>query len=248
MLLRRMISHVKAQNWLAVFLDFFIVVVGVLIAFQITEWSEQREAAKRREAALVRLHDESELAVGYFREIVGMYDDRSVHRSEAIRRMIDNDWEGVDLDAMTTGITSVGILPSASPPRSVYDEVISTGQFSELGDPALRTSISDYYGRLSFLQGQILYTRSINAYFPDWQHPGIILTFEPGTARERDYEIDFDLVSNDPDFIEGMIAGNNSMRAVAGWWRAVLEGAEQMCKELARATGQPCEPVEESIG
>jgi len=231
-----------------VFLDFLIVVVGVLIAFQITEWSEEREAENRRQAALVRLHGESELAVGYLREIVGMYDDFAVHRSEAIQRMIDNDWEGADLDNMTTGITSAGILPSASPPRSVYDEVISTGQFSALGDPALRTAIPDYYGRLSFLQGQILYTRSINEKFPDWQHPGIILTFVPGTPRERDYEIDFDLVSNDPDFIEGMIAGNNMMRAVAGWWRAVLEGAERMCEELGRATDQPCEPVEESIG
>ena len=42
MLLRRVIEHVKAQNWTAVALDFVIVVVGILIAFQITEWSSQR--------------------------------------------------------------------------------------------------------------------------------------------------------------------------------------------------------------
>ena len=33
----------KDQNWFAVFLDFFIVVVGILIAFQITEWNEGRQ-------------------------------------------------------------------------------------------------------------------------------------------------------------------------------------------------------------
>ena len=42
MLLRRVIEHVKTQNWTAVALDFLIVVVGILIAFQITEWSEAR--------------------------------------------------------------------------------------------------------------------------------------------------------------------------------------------------------------
>ena len=43
MLLRRITQHVKEQNWFAVFLDFFIVVAGILIAFQITNWNERRQ-------------------------------------------------------------------------------------------------------------------------------------------------------------------------------------------------------------
>ena len=42
MLLRRITDHIKAQNWFAVGLDFFIVVAGILIAFQITNWNESR--------------------------------------------------------------------------------------------------------------------------------------------------------------------------------------------------------------
>ena len=42
MLLRSITKHVKDQNWFAVFLDFFIVVAGILIAFQITNWNEGR--------------------------------------------------------------------------------------------------------------------------------------------------------------------------------------------------------------
>ncbi|NNC37412.1 MAG: hypothetical protein HKO02_08140 [Hyphomonadaceae bacterium] len=49
MLLRSLTKHVKDQNWFAVFLDFFIVVTGILIAFQITNWNEAREDAKNRE-------------------------------------------------------------------------------------------------------------------------------------------------------------------------------------------------------
>ena len=43
MLLRRITKHVKEQNWFAVFLDFVIVVVGILIAFQVTNWSQARQ-------------------------------------------------------------------------------------------------------------------------------------------------------------------------------------------------------------
>ena len=42
MLLRRLTQHVKDQNWFAVALDFAIVVAGILIAFQITNWNEAR--------------------------------------------------------------------------------------------------------------------------------------------------------------------------------------------------------------
>jgi hypothetical protein len=42
MILRRLTKHIKEQNWFAVLLDFFIVVVGILIAFQITNWNENR--------------------------------------------------------------------------------------------------------------------------------------------------------------------------------------------------------------
>ena len=49
MLLRSITKHVKDQNWFAVALDFFIVVAGILIAFQITNWSEARQEAKKRD-------------------------------------------------------------------------------------------------------------------------------------------------------------------------------------------------------
>lgn len=53
MILRRITQHVKDQNWFAVVLDFFIVVVGILIAFQITEWNEGR-GERDREAQILR--------------------------------------------------------------------------------------------------------------------------------------------------------------------------------------------------
>lgn len=53
MLLRSLTKHVKDQNWFAVALDFFIVVIGILIAFQITNWSERRGEA-RQEAEFMR--------------------------------------------------------------------------------------------------------------------------------------------------------------------------------------------------
>ena len=58
MLLRSITKHVKDQNWFAVLLDFLIVVVGILIAFQITNWNEARQEATREKAILSQLEEE----------------------------------------------------------------------------------------------------------------------------------------------------------------------------------------------
>jgi hypothetical protein len=53
MLLRRIIGHVKAQNWAAIAIDFVIVVVGVFIGIQVSNWNE-RLAFEKREQTLLR--------------------------------------------------------------------------------------------------------------------------------------------------------------------------------------------------
>ncbi len=58
MLLRRITQHVKSQNWFAVFVDFLIVVVGILIAFQFTKWADEQSDKQSLYIALERLQDE----------------------------------------------------------------------------------------------------------------------------------------------------------------------------------------------
>lgn len=52
MLLRRVITHVKAQNWTAVAIDFVIVVAGVFLGLQVQAWSE-RQGEREREAQII---------------------------------------------------------------------------------------------------------------------------------------------------------------------------------------------------
>lgn len=58
MLLRRVLEHVKTQNWTAVALDFAIVVLGILVAFWINAWSDGRTEQQDVTASLHSLHAE----------------------------------------------------------------------------------------------------------------------------------------------------------------------------------------------
>ena len=61
MILRRLTKHVKDQNWFAVALDFVIVVAGILIAFQITNWSAARQDNLIYQQARTRVLEEAEV-------------------------------------------------------------------------------------------------------------------------------------------------------------------------------------------
>lgn len=61
MILRRLSQHVKDQNWFAVTLDFLIVVLGVFIGLQISNWNEARSFDRLERNYLVQVKDELEL-------------------------------------------------------------------------------------------------------------------------------------------------------------------------------------------
>jgi len=61
MLLRRLSRHIGEQNWFAVVLDFFIVVLGVFIGVQLGNWNSARADRAAYEDALERYR--AELAV-----------------------------------------------------------------------------------------------------------------------------------------------------------------------------------------
>ena len=73
MILRRIAQHMKQQHWTGVFIELVIVILGVFIGLQASNWNQARESAVRRAAALERLHDESEQDVTFFKKLVDYY-------------------------------------------------------------------------------------------------------------------------------------------------------------------------------
>jgi len=55
MILSRLTSAVREQNWAAVTIEFVIVLSGVIIGFQATAWNEARQDAERESLIISRL-------------------------------------------------------------------------------------------------------------------------------------------------------------------------------------------------
>lgn len=57
-LLRRIIEHLRTQNWVAVLLDLVIVIVGVFIAFQVEQWYADRNLLEVEQKHLQSLRED----------------------------------------------------------------------------------------------------------------------------------------------------------------------------------------------
>jgi hypothetical protein len=73
MILRRVIDHVKHQNWTAVALDFVIVVMGVFIGIQVSNWNAAQEFKGRERELLRELRSEIEKSIAATEDKLAMY-------------------------------------------------------------------------------------------------------------------------------------------------------------------------------
>ncbi|HUH00039.1 MAG TPA: hypothetical protein VMQ83_12825 [Gammaproteobacteria bacterium] len=150
MLLRRVIEHVKTQNWTAVALDFVIVVTGVFIGIQVANWNEDRALRKREEVYLgqILIDLESDAATG----ARGIAAANGVDAAaEAVLAVLEGSPEAAaisDADLMRfLPAAGYAYLPHGNP--TTYNEMISTGTLGLLKSVELKRALGEYYARLA---------------------------------------------------------------------------------------------------
>ena len=143
MILSRIIHHLKTQNWTAVGLEFLIVILGVVIGFQVTEWNTQRQAIARAELLTTRLIEDLRNEQWRVEGNAIYYAQVSDNAQRAIdalegRRSVDD--ETLVIEAFrATQIFSFPVI------RTTYEELVATGTINLIADQALMTAAVEYY-------------------------------------------------------------------------------------------------------
>ena len=84
MKLHRVAEHFRQLHWTMIVVDLAIVVVGVFIGMQVSNWNEERATARRAEVFSERLRsDLREEAWGYEMQI-GYYSDVAAHSMHSL--------------------------------------------------------------------------------------------------------------------------------------------------------------------
>jgi hypothetical protein len=145
MILRRVIAHVRRQDWTAIAIDFVIVVIGVFVGIQVANWNEARLEDQRARGFLERLAgDLDQELIEIDRRIA--YVGRSIAYGETALAWVEDGTlaQGSAWQTVLAFFQSSRILPY-TPVDTTYREMSSAGQLGLVRDQSLRAALTEYF-------------------------------------------------------------------------------------------------------
>ncbi len=136
MILRRIIAHVRKQEWTAIAIDFLIVVVGVFIGIQVSNWNTARSERQRGIELAERLTSDLRTEAWFLSNFEEYYDDVRDNAERALA-VLEGRASASDQALLVSAYRATQYV-SALRARSTYDEIISTGAIGLISDQALR--------------------------------------------------------------------------------------------------------------
>ncbi len=161
MIPRRVIDHFRKQEWTAIVIDFLIVVLGVFVGLQVSNWNEARKDHAREGVYLDALAKDIRSDIAEIEEIIRV----STLRLSAMKYLVETA-SGAPMpgslasargdiamepapaydpeDAKTIGV-AMFILTTLDGNRLAYETMINTGGIGVIRDDALIRRIQTYY-------------------------------------------------------------------------------------------------------
>lgn len=148
MILRRLATSIRKQDWFAVVIEFAIVVLGIFVGLQVTEWNEQREAKARELAWLVQLSEDLDAMSAEFALIRERAGDRSRQAVVVFRALEACDRSLASDDDFETVFARYQNQRTATIVSRTYDEMVASGALAGMDDRELSGRIAGLFGAL----------------------------------------------------------------------------------------------------
>ncbi|HPF22657.1 MAG TPA: DUF6090 family protein [Hyphomonas sp.] len=148
MLLQRVAKHLRDQNWLAVAIDFLIVVFGVLLANQITNWNEARQDRIRASVFSESLKRELRAELGYANALIAY--NRSTLSAGRLAYASLSGMQETDDETLLINAYRASQYNWYERRRAAFDQIVSSGSLSLISDPALLDTAVGVYNTQIF--------------------------------------------------------------------------------------------------
>ena len=150
MILKRLRNEAGRQNWFGVVVDLAILVLGVFLGIQVSNWNQDRlDRAEGREYREQIYRDleanqrDLEFRVHYNGQILG--------HAQAALAALDQPVDDRPGDFIISAYEASNHIPQLVR-RATYDEVLAAGKANFLGDKLLRDRIANYYVGMATMQ------------------------------------------------------------------------------------------------
>jgi hypothetical protein len=148
MLLRRLAQNLKEQNWTAIIIEFILLVGGVFLGIQVSNWNSERVTNKQSEIFTERLREDLKTEAWNYISLNGYYGN-VLSNAERALAALEGDARLPD-EALIIAAYRATQYGEAVRYRSTYDELTSTGSLGLIKDPMLRKTALQVYNGLAY--------------------------------------------------------------------------------------------------
>ena len=141
----KLVRRLREHDWLAASIELVIVVVGILVALQVSNWNQERVDRERGERFARRLHAEllsdivsMDEAVRFWRQVTD-YGLAAMNYSEHGTLVDGNNWKTVLAYYQASQLFPFELEDTA------FVEMRDTGELALIADESLRKRTADYY-------------------------------------------------------------------------------------------------------
>ena len=168
MLLRSVTRHVKEQNWFAISLDFFIVVIGVFIGIQVSNWNATRLDEQKAKTYIERIREDlagNKRDFTQRKEYFIQVRSHSIAASKAINYSAEKLGEQFLID-----IYQASQYMPRELGRDTYNEILSVGALNSDKDRDVRKRLANFYrsikAQLVNIQSKVPYRDIVRGIIP----------------------------------------------------------------------------------
>ncbi len=168
MIFKRFAANLRAQNWLAISIEIAIVVVGVFIGTQVSNWNAERLEKNETRKMLVQLAPNLKVMSEFFEAARSYYGVTRTYSKTALAG-----WRGdtstSDADFVVAAYQSSQILAFGAN-SSAWASVLGADRLRSIDDPAMRNDLSFLmsadYGQLDLPAVDTPYRRNVRRIIP----------------------------------------------------------------------------------
>lgn len=156
MILRRLSESLKEQNWTAIWIEFILLVGGVFLGMQVSNWNAERVERQRAIELFDRLIDDLESERNNVEYLRDYYQTTAAYARVALR---DFETPGsVDAETFVVSAYQASQWQEAISSRSTFEEIVATGAIDLVHSQKARNLLVAYY-EYDFTKGLSVMTR-----------------------------------------------------------------------------------------
>lgn len=202
MLLRRVTEHLKTQHWTAVAIDFVIVVVGVFLGIQVSNWNGARQENRRAHQALLDLRDEFTGLDTAAAGLADFYAGALGNQAILLRSIKLGRFDPAQQQALKNAVALGLVYGDPPPPSGTFRDLLSSGSLGLVRNKALRLKLIEYDQSLEIINHSDTNIQvGLSNFYPAYtRHMTLRSDGKMPNFKDSNLFVDFDFTNVDVNF------------------------------------------------